>query len=1560
MLNKMCQSTRTTHSNTYLIILHYLLDRHFNPAEIRALCSNFNIDYESISHEEKPSRIRKLLLALGRNGRLPELVALAQQERQHAIWLPVPDDFQMPESLTSGDAVPPIQYHIYGDVVQGDKISVGNIEGSVVAIGKNAIAIQVVYRIETPDFLATYVDNKLTEWAKPETTTHHIPLAATISPDSLKQELENKDKPVSWSSIPEVEGALDTFNGCFVLLGASGSGKSTLLRKIAYQTALNYKQNPRAHLPVYLKLSQWPESIEFFEDFLKEELYRETEHRNPVSVNKMLLLLDGLNEMSGDIAVKRKSIEAFLKDWNVDSKTNGGMRIIASCRHYSYTEAVALDLPRVVIEPLTPDQIQNYLKIHGIQPLDLFDDVPLAKQPFYLAILVEEYKENKSIIENPAQLLEKFIERLWERERDARIRPYARKVPDLSFFKPALAQLGYDIQVRDKGTAVSAELALQSFLEAPGMSGKPPGKMWAWWPKANRQIVEAEQKMAEAQQNAEFLLRVSENAGILKIGQGTQVEFDHEKLQEFFAAYYLYRDWKHGENRRIYQYLGETQLSHTEQYREQGHWDEVWFTFADLCNGAALDTFIEDITDKEPFLAAEIASRIKPDPDRKCFDLLITKLIIYAYAEEKCDKWWNCRKSAIYALGNFTTTEAINAIAHLLYESGFYRVSRAALWRIGQQIGIQPLLQHMQDGHREGDDSLWGLFAHIERDDCYFTFEFFKFQWLFDEDLYKRDEPLLDPLGKQIFEYGLFSSFRDWSPVTEVFVSDIQEVIKLIEQASQISRAVEILAHLPDRLILEACLRVLPHTPAIESIVSVILNHPALTSKDILYLLQYERTDIRKEIICGINPKVGIPVKHELLNQPDIAFRLVQLWHSLVDEEDRVFIDARWALVSIEPAYVLPVLAKFLHQTDISAKKAKEVIDKIMQPLITNHPFSYENNYEEIGDWFLARLPEHPSREENGSAIKALCLIKPPAALPVFIKLARQGWPDCIDALAEMELGEYAEEAKEALLLALRNHRSGLAAMVLAGWKVSEAMPILISLAQEGSQNKTSQWWEWWGSTQSRIVTALSLFEDHLSENIEVFKMELKIVPIAHKLNYRHDLEPSIRAITTVAPEDITGVLIDFLDRFCTSVGQDGEYSYLRWGPMESTELAQTIREVINFFGQVESPDDQSIRALKRTTTILYDIVKHRHADSVPGLGFDKTLIAAIQLLANKQVETAVPLFRDMLNDSKLRLNIWETIIPALGQIGTVAAIIVLCDVYKNRKVVYQEWDHDTLSGLATKAIVEIGTKPALDICFSNLYAIDSPPEELSHDEWFWLGFVGKEIRAIEQPPTLEHLIQAWVDTHSQVAQDLIATTCLVHMPECVPFIKEYAIPCPERRVRFYALRILNKFDIGQASDGIYSLCRDRDKNIRQLATGMLAGKRDVRAIDSLAKLIMNPPQITDNEWDGFMEWDKWNRGDNEWNRFMWWIRPMTKGYILRYSGDYTDDISDFLNDKAFRKAATNLLIEIDDPKTDEVLKSLSNKKDPELSSWGKYGLQKRKTAAKRKEPVYSVPPLQL
>ncbi|KAA3664077.1 MAG: ATP-binding protein, partial [Chloroflexi bacterium] len=140
----------TFNSPAYLTALHKLISQHYSLDEFRMLCFCLEIDYDYLAGEAKPSRIHELLLVLGRNGRLPHLITTLQQERPDIDWPPVPDDFQLAESLISGEAAQAIfQQQIHGDRVQGDKIAgdkitIGNISSrAVVAVGPGATAINI-------------------------------------------------------------------------------------------------------------------------------------------------------------------------------------------------------------------------------------------------------------------------------------------------------------------------------------------------------------------------------------------------------------------------------------------------------------------------------------------------------------------------------------------------------------------------------------------------------------------------------------------------------------------------------------------------------------------------------------------------------------------------------------------------------------------------------------------------------------------------------------------------------------------------------------------------------------------------------------------------------------------------------------------------------------------------------------------------------------------------------------------------------------------------------------------------------------------------------------------------------------------------------------------------------------------------------------------------------------------------------------------------------------------------------------------------------------------------
>lgn len=146
-------------SNEFLNSLNEHLNRYFSLDEIRTINFNMGIDYDSIPGEAKPAKIRELLIILGRQDKLPELLDLVTRYRSNVNWPVMPDNFELPSSGEWAAYSQQVQHVHYGDVtygnkyggdyvggdkisgdkIGGDKISVGNISGSTgIAIGRGA------------------------------------------------------------------------------------------------------------------------------------------------------------------------------------------------------------------------------------------------------------------------------------------------------------------------------------------------------------------------------------------------------------------------------------------------------------------------------------------------------------------------------------------------------------------------------------------------------------------------------------------------------------------------------------------------------------------------------------------------------------------------------------------------------------------------------------------------------------------------------------------------------------------------------------------------------------------------------------------------------------------------------------------------------------------------------------------------------------------------------------------------------------------------------------------------------------------------------------------------------------------------------------------------------------------------------------------------------------------------------------------------------------------------------------------------------------------------------
>lgn len=71
--------------------LRQMLDAHFSESELRDLCFDLNVDYESLLGQGKADKTRELVAHLERRGRIRELVAIASELRPNVSWQDAPE-----------------------------------------------------------------------------------------------------------------------------------------------------------------------------------------------------------------------------------------------------------------------------------------------------------------------------------------------------------------------------------------------------------------------------------------------------------------------------------------------------------------------------------------------------------------------------------------------------------------------------------------------------------------------------------------------------------------------------------------------------------------------------------------------------------------------------------------------------------------------------------------------------------------------------------------------------------------------------------------------------------------------------------------------------------------------------------------------------------------------------------------------------------------------------------------------------------------------------------------------------------------------------------------------------------------------------------------------------------------------------------------------------------------------------------------------------------------------------------------------------------------------------
>lgn len=323
--------------------------------------------------------------------------------------------------------------------------------------------------------------------------------------------------------LPDIRDALERYPA-FLIKGLPGAGKTTVLQRLALDQALARLHDPAAaRLPLWVRLTaQKPEETphEFLVRMWRLENpggsdQAEAELIQTLRGGRLCILCDALNEARSALHERYGERTAEWREFA--EKLPAGNRLVFSCRTQDYLGE--LGVQQVEIDPLTDEQIEDFARCYLGDPLgaafwaDLRDQnstlLPLARTPFYLKMMVEEWEADGHLPPVRARLFAGFTEKLLGREAKRRhpdwIEPAAQHL--------ALSQLAFAIQELDESIEVSRAWALNAL---PDQVLLPDGEVVPTPPAA--------------------VLRLARAATLLSETVDHNVRFSHHLFQEYFAA----------------------------------------------------------------------------------------------------------------------------------------------------------------------------------------------------------------------------------------------------------------------------------------------------------------------------------------------------------------------------------------------------------------------------------------------------------------------------------------------------------------------------------------------------------------------------------------------------------------------------------------------------------------------------------------------------------------------------------------------------------------------------------------------------------------------------------------------------------------------------------------------------------------------------------------------------------------------------------------------------------------------------------------------------------------
>jgi type II secretory pathway pseudopilin PulG len=209
----------------------------------------------------------------------------------------------------------------------------------------------------------------------------------------------DKTGPLS-SAESSIVQVYDHASGEVLILGEPGAGKTTLLLEVTRDLLERAHQDEAHPIPVVFPLSSWAARRQPLTEWLASELHTRYQVPLPlatswIETDQVLPLLDGLDEVA--VPHRAACVEAI----NTYRQAHGLLPTVVCSRQTDYLVLSTRLLLRtaVVVQPLTPEQIESYLTSGGerLETLRqiLYQDADLqalASTPLMLNVLTVAYQ----------------------------------------------------------------------------------------------------------------------------------------------------------------------------------------------------------------------------------------------------------------------------------------------------------------------------------------------------------------------------------------------------------------------------------------------------------------------------------------------------------------------------------------------------------------------------------------------------------------------------------------------------------------------------------------------------------------------------------------------------------------------------------------------------------------------------------------------------------------------------------------------------------------------------------------------------------------------------------------------------------------------------------------------------------------------------------------------------------------------------------------------------------------------------------------------------------------